>query len=221
MILHQSTLTILKNFASINQGILIKPGSLLRTVSIRKNIFASCPIEDEFPREFALYDLSEFIATLNLFEKPDLEFKDEYILITDEDKKSKIKYFYSSPSVVVAPPDKNISMPEPDLSFSLTESMFSRVMKAASVMKLKTLGMTQNGLSVENETGVGNIFDLSCDVSSSEETNGKKFNISIDNLKIIDGSYDVDVSAKGLSRFTCTAPAYEGLEYFIALEVDK
>lgn len=222
MILNQNTLTILKNFSLINQGIIIKPGSLLRTVSIRKNIFASCPIADEFPREFALYDLGEFIATLKLFEKPDLDFKDEYILITDEDKKSKIKYFYSAPTVVVAPPDKSISMPEADISFSFTETMFNKVMKAASVMKLKTLGMTSSGLSVENDTGVGNIFDLDCDVSSGNgDTADKKFNISIDNLKIIEGSYDVDVSGKGLARFSCVSPAYEGLEYYIALEVDK
>lgn len=221
MILNQTTISILKNFAGINQGIYIKNGNLMRTVSIRKNIFATSPVEDDFPRDFAIYDLNEFIATMNLLTDPDLEFKNEFILITDSESRSKIKYYYSSPSVVVSPPDKDIMMPDPDISFVLSDVNFNRLIKAATVMKLKTLSITPEGLSVKNDTGVGNVYDLPCDVVIADGFGGQDLNISIDNLKIIEGTYEVNVSSKGLARFKCTSPSYPGLEYFIALEADK
>ena len=215
------TLSILKNFAQINQGIIIREGSVLRTMSIRKNIAAETPVEDTFNREIPLYDLNEFMATMNLFGKPEIDFSDEYILISDsENTKNKIKYFYSSPNVIISPPEKPVSMPEPDAKFSITASNFEQIIKASSVMRLKSFGVNKNGISVYNENSVGNIYSIECPVEFTC-ADDFKFQIAVENLKIIAGDYNVSISSKGLAKFECKSPAFPDLVYYIALDVDS
>jgi hypothetical protein len=219
MILKPHTIQVLKNFSSINQGILINSGNVLRSMSVRRNIFASAPVEDVFEKTFAIYDLNEFLATISLYSRPDLEFKDDFIQITDADNpSSKIKYSYSSPSVVVSPPEKAIVMPEPDAEFVLNINQFEQIIKAASVMKLKNVTVDKDGIKVHNDNSTGNQYRVDLDVNMSEDFKGK-LQLSVDNLKIIHGDYKVMMSVKGLCKFTCTSPSYPDLEYFIALDV--
>ena len=134
MNLSNETVSVLKNFSTINQNLVIKGGNSLSTISAQKNIVAQATVKETFPKDFAIYDLNEFLAALSLFEKPDLEFRDDFVVITENGSTGKsLKYWYSDPSVVTSP-TKEITMPECEVSFNLENNMLVNVQKAAAVI---------------------------------------------------------------------------------------
>ena len=146
MKLSDNTLTLLKNFAGINQSILVKQGNKLRTISIAKNILAEAEITEEFPREFAVYDLNQFLNGLSLHQDPDLDFT-ENSYITIREGKRRVKYFYADPNVIISPPEKEIKLPSEDVCFQLETGALEKLVKAAAVYQLEDL-------SVIGEAGV-------------------------------------------------------------------
>ena len=134
MKLSSYTTSVLKNFATINQNLVIKEGSELLTMSAMKNIVAKADVEETFPKEFAIYDLNEFLAALSIFAVPILEFEDQYLIIKEEGQPDKkLKYFYSDPSVVQSP-SKTISMPSEEVKFHLTIEKLLEMKRAAGVV---------------------------------------------------------------------------------------
>jgi hypothetical protein len=125
MKLSKVTIDILKNLATINQGILFKSGKELRTMNVMKNIFAVAQIPDEIPNDFAIYDLNEFLSTYSLFDGCEVLFKDTMLVF--ENPGEQIDYHYSSPSVVVSPGDKKIRLPSEDKKFTLTKEVFDKI----------------------------------------------------------------------------------------------
>ena len=218
MKLSDKTLTILKNFAGINNSILVKEGNSLRTISVAKNILAEADIKEEFPRDFGIYDLNQFLNGLGLHQDPDLNFGEESYLTIREGKR-RVKYFYADPNVIISPPDKNIELPSEDVHFQLESTSLEKLLKAAAVYQLPDL-------CVVGEDGVVKIVvrDKKNDTSNSyavdvgETDKTFIFNFKVENIKIIPGAYDVVVSQKLLSRFTSTN---YNLKYFIALEPDS
>tara|TARA_B100001109_G_scaffold72384_1_gene59078 strand:- start:48 stop:728 length:681 start_codon:yes stop_codon:yes gene_type:complete len=218
MNLSDKTLTILKNFAGINNSILVKEGNQLRTISIAKNILAEAQIDEDFPREFGIYDLNQFLNGLGLHQDPDLDFSPEsYISIKEGQRR--VKYFYADPNVIVAPPEKEITLPSEDVHFQLESLSLEKLLKAAGVYQLPDL-------SAVGEAGVIKLVvrDKKNDTSNEfavivgETDKEFVFNFKVENIKIIPGAYDVVVSSKLLSRFTNTQ---HDLKYFIALEPDS
>jgi hypothetical protein len=215
MKLSKQTIEVLKNFNGINQGLLFRKGNVLRTMSVMKNIFATAVVADEFPRDFAVYDLSEFLSTVSLFNDPELQFKDEYFVISEGNMR--VKYFYSNPSVIVSPPDKNIAMPTPDATFTITKSQLEQILKAAAVMKLKDFAVTQEGLKVFNRNGVGNEYTIEMPIDSEDDT--FEYILKVENLKLIPTDYEVAMTKKGIAQFKAEATKETpSLEYFVALE---
>ncbi len=209
--LSSKTLQVLKNFVTINQGLTIKPGSKLRTVSTQKNIFAEVDIPDTFDTGFSIYDLSEFLSAYNLLKDPELEFMDSYVLMTSNN--NKIKYFYSNASTVVSPADKDITFPEADVSFEFLSEDFSKVLKASAILKCSNFEVNQNGIVVANSNAVGNNFIIEKEMVSSQKE--FSYSIPVENLKLIsDLNYQVEVSSKGISKFSS---AEYGIQYFIAI----
>jgi len=219
MKLSENTITILKNFSGINQSILVKKGNVLRTISIAKNILSEAEILEEFPRDFAIYDLNQFLNGLSLHQDPDMDFsEDSYITIRDG--KRRVKYFYSDPNVIVSPPEKKINLPSNDICFQLESGIIERLVKAASVYQLPDI-------SVIGEAGVIRLVvrDKKNNTSNEysilvgETDNIFTFNFKVENLnKIISGAYDVVLSQKLLSQFTNTK---YNLSYWIAMEPDS
>ena len=218
MKLSDSTLSLLKNFSSINQSILFKEGSKLRTISVMKNILAEATINEEFARDFGIYDLNQFLNGLSLHQKPELDFaNDGYVVIREG--RSRSKYFFADPSVIVTPPDKEISLPSEDVCFELTTTVLEKLLKAAAVYQLPDI-------SAVGEAGVVKLVvrDKKNDTSNAhEEVVGEtdatfNFNFKVENIKILPGTYDVVVSQKLLSRFTSKN---HDLTYYIALEPDS
>jgi len=218
MKLSDNTLTILKNFAGINNSILVKEGTKLRTISVAKNILAEADIKEEFPRDFAIYDLNQFLNGLSLHADPDLDFKEDSYLSIREGKR-RVKYFFADPNVIIAPPEKDINLPSQDVCFQLDSASLEKMVKAAAVYQLPDL-------SAVGEAGVIKLVvrDKKNDTSNEyaivvgETDQEFTFNFKVENIKIIPGAYDVVVSSKLLSQFTNTK---YNLTYYIALEPDS
>ena len=97
MKLSEHTTSILKNYANINQNLVIKEGSELLTMSSMKNIVAKAEVEETFPKEIAIYDLNEFLTCLSLFKSPVLDFQDTFVTIQEENNpKNSLKYLPQS-----------------------------------------------------------------------------------------------------------------------------
>ena len=218
MKLSDSTVNLLKNFSNINQSILFKKGNSLRTISVMKNILAEATINEELPKDFGIYDLNQFLNGLSLHNNPDLDFtNDNYVVIREG--RSRSKYFFADPNVIVCPPEKSIELPTEDVSFELKTEQLDKLLKAAGIYQLPDL-------SAIGEDGVVKLVvrDKKNETSNDYavvvgETEGKfVFNFKVENIKLIPGSYDVVVSQKLLSKFTCRE---HDLTYYIALEPDS
>ena len=134
MKLSSNTTMVLKNFATINQNLVIKEGSELLTMSSMKNIVAKATVEENFPKEIAIYDLNEFLASLSIFKSPVLEFEEQYLTIKEEDQPhKKLTYFYSDPSVVQSPTN-TIAMPSEEVKFHLDINKLLEMKRAAGVI---------------------------------------------------------------------------------------
>ena len=214
MKLSDETKEILKNFSTINQNLVIKEGSSISTMSAMKNIVANAKVTEKFPKEFAIYDLNEFLAALSLFANPELDFKDDFVLITEESKS--LKYWYSDPSVVTTP-QKEITMPSVEISYKLSSSTLSEVQKAAAVIGAPDMLLENGKLKVtDKKNSTANDYWTPLDVDKNDAK--YKFWFKVENLKIIPGTYDVEMSSKKISRFKNTSV---DVEYFIALEPES
>ena len=218
MKLTDNTLTILKNFAGINNSILVKQGTKLRTISVAKNILAEAVIDEEFPRDFAIYDLNQFLNGLSLHQDPEMDFKEESYLSIREGKR-RVKYFFADPNVIISPPDKDITLPSEDVHFQLDSTSLEKLLKAAAVYQLPDFCVVGGDGVVklvvrDKKNDTSNEFAIVVGETDKEFT----FNFKVENIKIIPGAYDVIVSQKLLSLFTNTQ---HDLKYFIALEPDS
>lgn len=218
MKLSPETITVLKNFASINQSILVKSGSKLRTISVMKNILAESDVKETFPKDFAIYDLNQFLNGLSLHQDPDLDFTNDSHLIIREGKR-RVKYFFADPEVIVTPPDKELSLPTEDVCFQLEHSQLDKLIKASAVYQLPDLSAVGEAGVVklvvrDKKNDTSNEFSIIVGETDSIFT----FNFKVENIKIIPGTYDVVVSKKLLSKFTNQK---YNLNYYIALEPDS
>tara|TARA_R100001082_G_scaffold94820_1_gene61870 strand:+ start:32 stop:697 length:666 start_codon:yes stop_codon:yes gene_type:complete len=218
MKLSDKTINLLKNFSNINQSILFKEGSKLRTISVMKNILAEAEVNESFPKDFGIYDLNQFLNGMGLHQNPDLDFENQGHVVIKEGR-MRSKYFFADPSVIVTPPDKNLDLPSEDVSFELNTQQLDRLLKAAGIYQLPDLSVIgENGVvkivARDKKNDTSNDFAITVGETSDEFI----FNFKVENIKIIPGTYDVVVSKKLLSRFRCKD--YE-LTYFIALEPDS
>jgi len=221
MKLSEHTTSVLKNFASINQNLVIKEGKTISTMSAMKNIVAKAEVDEDFPREIAIYDLNEFLAALSLFTNPVLDFSENHVMITEEGKTgNSLKYFYSDPSVVTTP-SSEITMPKTEVNFSLDSSDLSKVQRAASVIGSPDLVLEKNGVGSyltvkDKKNDTANNYSLDVDVEGQGDYN---FYFKVENLKLMTLTYDVNVSSKNISHFK--SQTSNAVEYWIALEPES
>ena len=218
MKLSDNTLTVLKNFASINNSILMKKGTHLRTISVAKNILAEADIAEEFPRDVAVYDLNQFLNGMSLHQDPDLDFKEDSYLTIREGRR-KVKYFYADPAVIISPPDKEITLPTEDVHFQLESTSLEKLLKAAAIYQLPDLSLIGQNNEIrlvvrDKKNDTSNEYSIIVGETDKQFV----FNFKVENIKIIPGAYDVVVSSKLLSRFT---NSQFNLIYYIALEPDS
>ena len=212
----KTTIDILKNFTSINQSLLFRQGNVVRTMSVLKNILAEAVIEEELPKEFAIYDLGQFINGLGLQPDAELDFShDSYVLIKGE-LDNKTKYYYSSATVIISPPDKPMQLPSQDVCFQIDSSQLQILLKASYTYKVQDLCAIGDGSTIrlvvkDNENKTSNEYSIT--VGTTDKV--FSMNFKVENIKIIPGKYDVVISNKGISKFT---NVNRNLVYYIALE---
>ena len=218
MKLSDKTISLLKNFSSINQSILFKEGNKLRTISVMKNILAEATVSEEFAKDFGVYDLNQFLNGLSLHQSPELDFKnDGYVVIREGKMRS--KYFFADPNVIVTPPEKDITLPSEDVCFEVSTEQLDKLLKAAAVYQLPDISAVGEGGVIklvvrDKKNDTSNDFAIVV----GETKDQFSFNFKVENIKVLPGTYEVVVSKKLLSRFESKN---HDLTYYIALEPDS
>ena len=217
--LSKQTLGLLKNYSSINSNILVKRGNTLTTISPVKNVMAQSEIEETFDVEFGIWDLNKFLGVVSLFENPTFEFNEKYVDIENKNGSS-VRYYYCEPSLLTVP-TKTITMPECVVNFTLTQNNFSEILRASSILQASDLAVRSNNGDIE--LVVLDKADVSSNTYSinvgENSTNAEfTFYFKVENLKMIDGNYKVEISDKNISQFTNTT---SDIQYWIALETDS
>tara|TARA_Y100000310_G_scaffold330317_1_gene401742 strand:+ start:4483 stop:5169 length:687 start_codon:yes stop_codon:yes gene_type:complete len=216
MKISKQTFDVLKNFSTINSGIVVDPGNKLRTISAQKNIMALANVPEVFESRFAIYDLVQFINLTNspVFMGGDFTFGDNSLQITNG--KAKSTYRYTDENTIIQP-TKEVNMPDSEIGFTLKEDDLQTIVSMSGILSKPDLSISSSGdvirLSVlDQKDPLSNTFDL--DVG---EGNGDVYNMyyKVENLKILKGDYDVKISSQAISHFKHNDLE---LEYWIALE---
>ena len=218
MELSENTLNILRNFSSINQNILIKTGNNIKTISEARNVVATADVTEEFAKDFGIYDLNEFIGVMGLVDTPSLKFEEDFVIVSDSSGRSKVKYFYAAEETLTSP-TKDVTMPDADVKFTLDNNTLNKLKKAASTLGHSEVSIrAKDGVLslsvVENQNATSNAFSIDIDGEFKQDA-VFNFIISISNLKILPGDYEVEISSKLITQFKHKEMP---LRYWIALE---
>ena len=218
MELSDRTLNVLKNVSGINQNLIIRSGNTIRTISEARNLLGTAIVDEQFTQDFGIYDLNEFIGVLGLVDTPRLKFKDEYVTVGDSVGRSKVKYFFSAEDTLTTS-KKDITMPDPDVSFVLTNDTLNKLKRAASTLGHNEVSITgKDGVLslsvVDSQNSTSNTFSIDVDGEFKPDVNFN-FIISIGNLKILPGDYEVQISSKLITQFKNKEV---NVTYWIALE---
>jgi hypothetical protein len=200
MKLSDRTLTILKSFSTINKSIVMKPGKVLRTITPEKNLIAIANIEDQFPSEAVIYDLSRFLSMLSLYQNPDVEFHDKYFIISEG--KSKTKYVFADISMIIAAPEREVGIPTADVSVSVKWSDLQSVLKAAGVFQFGEIAFIgEDGKcylrAIDSNNKSSDAFGVEIGTTNDTFT----LILKTDNFKLLPQDYEVTLCAKGVSLF--------------------
>ena len=217
MNLSENTLSVLKNFATIQENIMLHEGNTLKTIAEAKNVMAVANLDQSFSKTVGIYNLGEFLSVLALVDSPELAFGDTSVKVSDSSGRSSVKYFYADEKVITSPA-KDIPMPEAEVKFTLDEATLKRVRSAAAALGHDTVAITavEGGIQlsvVDNTDATSNAFDIV--VPGTCDSTDFTFIMKIPNLKLMSGDYDVEVSSRLISKFSCTTI---DVVYYIALE---
>lgn len=209
------TIQILRNFATIHQAIIFKPGNQLKTISETKSVMSRATIDTEIERTFAIYDLGKFLSAVSMFDDPDLLLGDTSITITNG--REKLSYTYAEISLIKAPPEKEITFPSVDVEFDLKNDDLNRVIKALSIIGAPEIAFTGDGTSIYMEA-LNTKNPAESTYRTEVGSTNKQFRLifKAENIKLLPGDYHVKVSGKGLSHFKA-----EDVEYWIAVEANS
>ena len=227
--LSKATIDLLRNYSTINKSIVIPVGKNLETISVNKNIISMTQIREHIPEEMAIYDLPLFLGALSLFKQPYLNFPDnKKVIVFDEETKGKTVFYYSDPSVIVTPPEFNGDLPDKELHFDLPQADINQLMQAAKIYGVEDLCIYgfEGEYSIcvkDKKNDTSNVFSLPLKkviFENIQEMTAKRRNFcycfKVENLRLIEASYHVTISAKNIASFTSLS--HSDLSYYIALE---
>lgn len=221
MKISNETISILKNFATINPGIVFRPGNLISTISVRNNIFAEARISEIWPQEFGIYDLNNFLSVLSLFKDgAELEFDSKHVIVCGLSGRSKIHYRVTDPTMLVAAPHKSPAELPVDVRFKLSLNDLSWIIKTSNVLNVPNVSVKNDGtktclfaFDANNDSAHTNTLEL----TNVECPDNIEYNLIFrtENLKLIPGDYNVEITAKKRAKFS---DPEKGITYYIALE---
>lgn len=221
MKISNDTLEVLKNYASINSNILVKPGQKLSTITPVKNVLSECEVAETFETEFGIWDLNKFLGTVSLFKDPEFTFDDKYVTIKSASNKSSVKFYYSEPSLLTVPPEKKIVMPSVVSECDITQSQFAEVLRAASILQLEDIAIRNDGNTIElvaldkkNRT----LNNYSVVLMESDVDRKYTIYFRTENMKMLAGDYTVELTEKIVAKFSHHS---RPLCYWVASEYDS
>ena len=208
------TLSVLKNFSTINPSIVFKPGSVVRTISPQKTVMAAATIDETVETQAGVYDLSRFLSTLALFDNPDVDFGQDRFTI--KGGRSELRYTYTSESLMVTPPEKDIVVPDPEVSVNIKWQDIESVRQAAGVLQLPEIAFIGDGntitmSAVDSKTSTADNYNTV--VAEGVSTDPFNMIIKTDNLKLVPADYEVTLSSKGMAHFKSSK-----VQYWVAIE---
>lgn len=216
MKLSETTLSVLKNYSAINQGIKITEGNVISTIDGGKTMLSRATVPDTFDKTFCIYSLSRFLSVLSLFKDPELEFSDSAMTIRDG--KQKVVYRFCTENVIAVAPSKEIKFPEAEVSFILTQEALSAAVKATGVLQLPEIAIVgEDGklyLRAVNSKDVGS-DEFNEEVGTTDQTFTAIFKPEYLS-KVFPSNYKVEVSSKRITRFTS-----DNMIYWIAIETNS
>ena len=222
MKLTEYTTQVLKNYSGINSNIVFHTGNVVSTISEARNILSTATIDMEFPSDFGIYDLNEFLGVLSLVDEPQIKIEEKYAVVGDATGRSKIKYFFTDTDMLTAPNpsmlEKATAMNDFEVSFTLDQDTLNKIKRAASALGHTSVSVTASSGSIaltvfDPENTTSNTFTI--ELAGTYESEDFNFILNIQNLKILPGDYTVGLSSKLMSRFTHTE---KNVDYWIALE---
>ena len=207
-----NTLSVLKNFSGINPSVMFKPGNNIRTISPQKTVMAAAVIDENIESPAAVYDLSRFLATLSLFDEPEIQFQDTKFNITSG--RSRVGYTYAAESMIITPPDRDINIPDAEVNVTVQWSDIEKVIRAASVLQLAEVAFKGDGDSVrlaaiDSKNPTADVFDVVVGESDAHF----EMIIKTENLRLMPKDYDVALSSKGMAHFKA-----DNIQYWVAIE---
>ena len=211
-VISKSTIEVLKNFCSINKSIVIKPGNKVATLSINKNILAIADVQEQFDSQISIYDLGVFLGGLSLFDQPKSTLESNYVTVSGERGRSKTRFFYADPDVIVQPPEKEIDLPSTAVKFFLPHHHCNSCSVLLVSINPDLCLHVDNGtmvLSVTDRNETSNVYSV--EVGESEDEFCYCF--KVENLKLLTNDYNVSISNQNVALFKG-----DGIKYFIALE---
>jgi len=218
MHISKETLSILKNFRELNSNIYVIPGNTIKTITPAKNVMAWASVQENFPVEFGIWDLTSFLGTVSLFDNPEFDFQEKYVTISGG-KSSRVKYYYSDPSLLTIP-TQNVKMPDPVVVIDLEEETFNELKKASSVLGLPDLSFVSNETEVkailsDKSNATNNTYSLDIEKSMFNEGSEFSFDFKMDHLRFIPGSYRMKIAEKIVSEFQNITSS---LTYWVAVQ---
>jgi hypothetical protein len=216
MKLSKNTLSIIKNFSQINQNLLIKPGNTISTISPSKWIYGEAQVEEDFPVEFPIYDLSELLSVISIFNDPELVFEDSVLYITEG--KNKVRYMPSEPNILIVPKSSPKFPANSDVSFELSASTLQQITRAAAVLKVPFVSIIGDGKSVSiivTDKNNPNSNHLEIQVGDTEYE--FSVNLKVELFKMIPESYELHMSSE---KRACKLIGTDKM-YLLAWETDS
>lgn len=219
MKLSEKTVNVLKNYGTISEGMSFKKGNVLRTISKTRNILSQCKVEESFPQDFAIYDVNNFLSVLSLYkDNADITFDDKGLFMTNLSGRSKMQYRFCDPKMIVVPPEKEVTMPSIDVTFSLDKEDLEWIKGVSNVISAPNLAVRSDGKKINVVS-----YDASNDSSATNELtvgdgNGDSYNFIFKTeaiAKVMTFNYDISISQKGICYFKCKDV---DLEYWISTE---
>jgi hypothetical protein len=212
------TLQVLKNFAGINSNLLFRVGNTLRTMSPSRNIWVSAAVTESFDREFAIYDLNKFLATLSLFDDPEIELEDKHLSISQGNRS--IKYFYADATLLEKVPN-TVKMPSRDIEFNISTKELDEMRKAASVLQVSDISLECNAASTglvlkvhDRKDDTSNTYSM--DVVSNTSSLDFPVQFKTENLKLLGGDYTATACKKGICEFKHNS---NDIVYYISMDI--
>lgn len=224
MKISKRTLDILKNYASVNSNLLVKPGNTISTISPVKNILSEVEVDETFEVEFGIWDLNKFLGTISLFNDPEFEFGDKSVTISGSNSSS-VVYRYCEPKLLTVP-TKKVQMPKVAVSFELTQKAFAELLKAAAVLQLPDIGVRYNiddckegkieMFATDKSDPSSNFYSFPVGDHDGDES--FKMYFKTEDLKLFPGDYEVELCKQIVSKFS-----HKDMDlcYWIALQADS